>query len=105
MAKANRETVLRVVGEPVTRDEAAPGADTGKRGLGLPLPNGAGTGPVAEASCPRQPRQVYPAPPVCNPVAPNNAAWRVEWMRPCRKLPAVGTAVLGPEALSRLLSG
>ena len=42
-------------------DEAAPGADTGRRGLGLPLPNGAGTGPVAEISRPGQPWWVYPS--------------------------------------------
>jgi hypothetical protein len=59
--------ILGVIGQPVTRDGAAPGADRGKRGLGLPLPNGTGTGPVAEASCPRQPRRVYPASPVYNP--------------------------------------
>ena len=45
----------------VTTDEAAPGTDTGKRDLGLPLPDGAGTGPVAEASFPGQPSSVYPS--------------------------------------------
>jgi hypothetical protein len=38
-------------------DEAAPGADVGKRTLGLPLPKGAGTGPVAEANRPGRPRR------------------------------------------------
>src|SRR5215211_2215474 len=55
-------------------DEAAPGADEGKRGLGLPLPNGAGTGPVAEISCPRQPCWVYPSPPSYNPVGGSTPA-------------------------------
>jgi hypothetical protein len=52
IVKANGEAILRVIGQPVARDGAASGADTGKRGLGLPLPNGAGTGPGGRGQLP-----------------------------------------------------
>jgi hypothetical protein len=57
---------FRSVASVLGKDEAAPGADRGKRGLGLPLPHEAGTGPVAEVSCPGQPRWVYPSSPSYN---------------------------------------
>ena len=82
----------------VTTDEAAPGADVGKRGLGLPLPIGAGTGPVAEASCPGAARLGLSLLGCLQPLH-RNACIGVEWMRACRKLPAVPTVVLGPKAL------
>ena len=49
-----------VLDDAVIQIKAAPGADVGGRGLGLPLPSEAGTGPVAEASRPGQPCWVYP---------------------------------------------
>ena len=65
MRRAGREQHAHVPLRRVLlgRDEAAPGADRGKRSLGLPLPHEAGTGPVAEVSCPGQPRWMYPSSP------------------------------------------
>ena len=86
----------------VTTDEAAPGADTGRRGLGLPLPDGAGTGPVVEISSPGQPPSVYPSA-LATTMEGNSACRAGVRMRRCRKLPAVPPAALGPEPLLRLL--
>src|SRR4029453_11640827 len=84
---------FRSVGSVLGKDEAAPGADTGKRGLGLPLPHEAGTGPVAEGNCPGEPRWVYPFSPGYNRARQQHNAWRVEWMRACRTLPAIRSSV------------
>ena len=58
------------------RDEAAPGADRGKRGLGLATPHEAGTGPGAEVSRPGQPLWVYPSSPGYNLARQQHNAWR-----------------------------
>jgi hypothetical protein len=84
---------FRSVASVLGKDEAAPDADRGKRGLGLPLPYEAGTGPVAEVSYPGQPRWVYPSSPGDNRARQQHNAWRVEWMRACRKLPAIRSSV------------
>jgi hypothetical protein len=73
--------------QQLTRLMAAPGGDVGRRGLGLPLPNGAGTGPVAEVSCPRQPTVGVSLVTCPQSVRRTRHARRVQRTRRCRKLP------------------
>ena len=59
-------------------DEAAPGADAGKRGLGLPLSSGAGTGPRWRGQPPGAATPGVSSAPVYNPGTATALAWRCE---------------------------